>query len=1384
MEDRIAALRARVAGLTPAERDIFRARIEAAGIDWARVAPVEIALRPARLPLSPGQMHFWLGQQVHPDSAAFSIAFAWAISGPLDVRALARALTFLVQRHEPLRTGFPSEDGTPWQQVTDLTFDLTEREVASDAEAIAAEKAFVARPFDLAQPPLFRAELLGRGADVYRLLLSFHHIIADGWSRGVFVRELTETYRAFHSGVAPQLPALTRQYADLVLDQKQWLTSPAAAAQEEFWRKELVDLATQELPAYADASDHRAESLVHDLDPALAAQAASSAAKLGVSPFTLQLAVFQLLLHRLTGSDDIAVGTPVAGRSTTESETMIGLFLNTLVLRGRPKAGMSFRDWLDQIRIRLLAGFENQELPFAGVVEAVGAERRVGQNPLFQVLFQVQSGYDQQNSRMIDLGDPRMIVRQEIIPLPDAKFDLSWHMMERDGGLSIIAEYRRGLFGPDQIRSMVSQFETLLSAALIQPDAAIETLDFVPEADAEILRGPDAEIPDLLTMFRDAAAESALVCAKTGAVINGGDLHDRALTLARRLRARPELADGAPLAICLPRGPQMVVALLAALHAGIPYIPLDPTHPPERRATILSDAGAGLILAQNADLAGCPVLSPDDLEHAPEAELPDPDPDRIAYVIFTSGSTGRPKGVPVTHRALSNLIASMADAPGMARNNRMLALTTIAFDIAALELFLPLATGATLVLSDAETVASPERLAEAIDRHAITHLQATPATWQLLISSGWVGNSRLVALSGGEALPSDLGRELMSRTGSLWNMYGPTETTIWSAARRLEDADLVGPNASIGTPVANTSLRVVDVYGATLPAGLPGELAIGGAGLSPGYWLRPDLTQERFISRNGERLYLTGDRVWLESSGTLTFLGRLDHQIKLNGYRIEPGEIEAALRAQSGIKEALVLSDGTRLIAYCRTDGAMPDMASLREELAKQLPAYMVPTAVVELDVFPLNPNGKIDRARLPKPDPAVSGGSRPPETPAEQILLEIWSEVLGRNDLGVSDNFFEIGGASVSAMQIASRARGKGLMLTPAQMFEHQTIAAQAVIAAAALNAPSETLPPSPWQRAMWEAPGAWRYLHLPVDGVDADRLAGLRTQLSVTHPVLRFGQVGEGWQKDATEQLWDLETAGDGIDLTAHSLLLDRSSLERLAAQVSGLLRGDGNPAAQHGRESYAEWLKNAGTSGTLEFAPLMGDGLSDGIIDPVVQHLDLATMRALRAGAQAMNVAPSRIVAAALARVLSPWAQGGHTLALIEDAPLDALGHFTRLLPLLLQQVPNDPANSLRLLSAAETACDPRGIDPRALPEGVAVLSWMQNSDVNLPINPSLRLDVADNADGLTLTWQADPRRFRAATVSRLSSRLLAGLAAPLAVGGISKLDRLRAKLTETR
>ncbi|SFH84023.1 non-ribosomal peptide synthetase [Albimonas pacifica] len=1391
----LAALRARVAGLSAAQREALRAKVEAAGIAWSQVAP-EPPARPARLPLSPAQMQFWLMQTLRPHDASFAIAFAWEIEGPLDAPALRGALTRLVARHEALRTLHPQDDDGPRQEIPPPAPFAPEEAAPADPDA--AERAFVARPFDLANDLPIRATLLRLGEGRARLMVSIHHIAADGWSRGILLRELAADYAALRDG-EPGAAAPPAQFADLALAQADWLQGPEARAQEAFWREQLAGLSPPRLPEAPGAegsADRRAETSFHRLPPDLAARVAPAAAALGATPFTLLLAVFQLLQHRLTGADDLSVGVPSAGRDGAAAGT-VGLFVNTLVHRARPRAGLSFRDWTAAVHAGFLRAFDRQALPFARVVEATGAPRRPDRTPLFQTLFQVQwDGYARQNADAVDLGDPRLRIRQRPIPLAETKFDLTWTMMSREDGLVLIVERRAALYDAGFVARMAAQFETLLAAALDRPEAAIETLEWRPPAQraAAVLTGPSRPIPDLADLLAppagaepaliDAGAAPALIDLSTGETLDAAALHAAADHLARALRARPELAGpGACLGLCLPRRPSLVVAMLAALKAGIPYVPLDPAHPAARRDAALIDAGVGLLLAEEEMSAPCPVVDPTTLE-APEAPpLPRPSPDALAYLIFTSGSTGRPKGVPISRRALANLLAATLEGPGPRAGDRMLALTTVAFDIAALEILAPLAAGATVALADRDHALDPDRLSAALDRHAVTHMQATPAAWRLLVEAGWPGRPGLTALCGGEALPADLARALAPRVGALWNMYGPTETTIWSAALKLEAVEGDAP-VPIGGPLANTTLRILDRHGQALPEGVPGELVIGGAGLSAGYHRRPDLTAERFVEIGGERVYRTGDLARLEAGGRIAFLGRLDHQIKLDGHRIEPGEIEAALTARADVAEALVMVRDGRLTAWLRPQGARaPSPAELRADLAARLPAYMVPGAFVALEAFPLNANGKIDRARLPDPEAAAPRDpGRPPATPEETALQAIWAEVLGRETVGVEENFFDLGGASISAMRIAARARAQGLMLAPAQMFAHQTVAAQA---AAARAAASERLPFTPAQHA--QPPEPRRRLRVPTPGATPSALAAAVAALREAHAVLRLTAEDDAWRPDpaAEAPAWQAHLDDERLELTVDPRLLDAPSTERLALALAAHLRGE---ALDLPAEAPA--ARPAQAAPRLDPLPHRGGA---GTSAPVFQTLAEADLAAFRAEVRRSGAPESRLAAAALARTLSAWQGGGAvSLALLATAPLSGLGHALRLLPLRLTEVPTDPAAALRAVQAAAETGD---VDPRALPEGLAVLEWTQAPAAGvewieapappLPPSPALHLAVEAGPAALRLTWRG--AGFEPAGLARLAARGRAELLArpaPTAppARGPAKLDRLRARLVQ--
>lgn len=1412
--DKLEALRARVAKLPEDQRIALRKQVEAAGIAWDRVAAPQQArsARPERLPLSPAQAQFWLLQQVTPHSTAATIAFSWIITGPINRDALRQALRYLVARHAPLRSCFPSENGVPWQASNETPFEMTQSRL-DPHECATAERAFVGRPFDLAHGPVFRAHLISVTDGSHRLMMSLHHIVADGWSRGILVRELAAAYRAFCRSEAPALPPLACDFADLVQDQHEWLQKPQAEAQRAFWRKQLEGIEVQSLPGKTDSKRLAyCETLQLDLDPTLATRLAQGAAALGATPFMVALATFKLLMHRYTGQTDLAVGTPTAGRSNPDAASTIGLLMNTLVLRSKLDVSGHFTDWLKVVQQSCAQSFDNHDLPFASVVDSAGDARRAGQTPLFQTLFQMQTrSYQQQNAAQVDLGDPALQVEQALIPLQEAKFDLSWHLIERETGLTLIVEYRTGQFEAGFIHNMVGHFQTLLCAALTTPAAPISQLEYMTGdmrcrlAATAQGRKTDLE-PNISARLADHAQFSphapALVCGDDA--LSYGQLETRVTLLARKLRSHPAIPPDGRVVVALERSIDLVVVLLAAMRAGVAYVPLDPAQPEARKAHILRDAQANLVISETPISGGdCACLSLVQLETcAQEAELAPVLPDGLAYIIYTSGTTGAPKGVPITHRSLANLISSATRRVGLEPASRFLALTTVGFDIAGLEMFAPLAAGGTVVLADRDTVLSPPALGRIIRDRNITHMQATPALWRTLVESGWQGSGELTILCGGEALDAGLARQLIGRGRALWNMYGPTETTIWSAALEVKPWHLRSNTVAIGDALDNTGLHILDRYGQDLPMGIPGELAISGAGLSPGYWNRPDLTAEKFINTSHGRTYLTGDNVVRGADGLLCFQGRMDYQIKLNGFRIEPGEIEALL-VELGMAEALVVLDDAepRLIAYCRAHNNAPDVSALKTAMTARLPGYMVPGAFVFLDQFELNTNGKIDRSKLPTPDAPKGRGTRAPQTDAERVLHKVWCGVLEVNDIGVEDNFFDLGGASVSAMQIVSRARDEGLVLQPAQLFEHQTIAAQAAVAT--LLPKVATLPLTAWQTYVRaQGPAPW-LLTLPVPpGGSAHLLETVRDVVS-RHHELQLVLAETGLEicldpSDACDEVgptYDLGawarasvgpsrgwracvTSDNRLALAAHPVLFDAASTERLALLLGEHLRarlaGQRMPILRQ-PELPKRPTPSQAVASSMPTALPSSPAQREQIPKPVSLQLSDKERSKLVAAAKTLERGGEAFVLAALAQTLGQWGNFQRIdLDLLEQVAMPKLfGNHTRLLALSVPRAQGGPAHRVSTVARAIAEAAPPGIAPRTSGGSGALMSWRAGgaSDIEWLSRPecpqlpgyALYVEADMTARHLNLRWSYDHNLIPRGTVKNLAQRHLNNLMA---------------------
>ncbi|HVG10753.1 MAG TPA: amino acid adenylation domain-containing protein [Thermoanaerobaculia bacterium] len=956
-------------------------------------SPVRRVSREGRLPLSYAQQRLWFLHRLDPDSPAYDMPGLVHLSaGPAEIQA---CLSRIVARHEALRTTFPETDGEPWQEIVPpARVELPVIDLAAlpdpigEARRLAAEEA--RRPFDLVRGPLLRTFFLQLGHvghGKHRLLLNIHHAVADGWSLEILARELSALLRG------EALPELPVQYADYAAWER-----AQPEAQLGWWLDELAgDLPPLELPldrARPPRQRHRGASLPVLLPPGTVQGLRQLARAVGATPFMVLLTAFQALLHRLSGQDDIRVGVPVANRHRVEIEGLIGLFVNTLVLRTRFGIAHGLRESVESVRRTALGAFLHQDIPFGRLVDELQPERDPSRTPLFQAMLALQPA-----------GDSPFLVEE--IGNGTAKLELTLSLRLSGDRIEGWIEHDTDLFDGISVLRWARYFQTLLDAGLADPERPVTELPLLgPEETGQLLREWNdnrSPFPETCVhLLFDAQAErspDAIALSCGGVDLSYRELAARANGLAHRLRrlgVGPEVAVGLP----AERSIETVVGLLAILKAGGLYVPLDPSYPQERLDGMIEDSGVRFVLSPGQHLGeplSAPVL-----------------PESLAYTIFTSGSTGRPKGVQVPHRALASFLASMAGR--LREDDVLLAVTTLSFDIAALEILLPLIVGARVVVASREVAADGALLAAEIARSGATVLQATPSTWQMLIESGWSGSPGLTALCGGEALPRELARGLLDRTSALWNLYGPTETTVWSSACRVDRT------VSIGRPLANESIHLVDRRLQPLPIGVEGELLIGGAGLARGYSGRPDLTAERFLpnpfGEPGARLYRTGDLARRLPDGRLEILGRLDQQVKVRGFRIELGEVEAALEAHPAVSRAVAAVRDGRLAAYT-VGGAGP--AELRAWLARRLPGPMIPSLFMTLDALPLTPNGKVDRLALPDPGPAPDLGETP-DTPDEAALAEIWEEVLGIEGVGRHRSFFELGGHSLLATRLISR--------------------------------------------------------------------------------------------------------------------------------------------------------------------------------------------------------------------------------------------------------------------------------------------------------------------------------------------------------------------------
>ena len=1014
-------------------------------------------------PLSFAQQRIWFLQQLEPDNSQFNTPLGVSLTGSLEIPTLERTLSELVRRHETLRTIVHVSEGEAKQvclppfelklAVRDLS-NLTPADRQVRGRQIMDEEA--ARPFDLETAPLVRFLLLRLANDEHWLSMVTHHLVFDTWSIGIFGRELTAIYGAFIAGKPSPLEDLPIQYADFSLWQREQFEGEKAKRQLGYWIKKLegapplltLPLDRQRPPVQSFRGRIEAFAFPQSLSDSLNQLCRSEDTTL----FTVLMAAFQTLLYRYSGAEEIIAGTAIGNRNHREIEGLIGCFINTLLFRTSFSGDPSFRELLRRVRQLSLEASANQNVPFEKIVSALHPKRDLSYSPLTQAMLILQN-------TEINAAAPSGL-RIERLSMPERRavqYDLVINLRETKDGLRGLLEYNTDLFDSSTAKRILKHFETQLHSIGAHPDQRVSALELVTEQErSELLAGFNQTqveftehglLPNLIERQTELRPE-AVALRFAGAHLTYEELNDRANQLAHYFQSLGVRAESR-VGVLMSRGVEAVIALLAVLKAGGAYVPLDPSYPRDRLEFMVKDS-CPLILLTQQKLAGH-LLAAKQAVVCIDSDWPriacektvnldtDLSPDNLAYVLYTSGSTGMPKGVMVTHRALENFLLAMSGELEMRSDDILAAVTTLAFDIAGLELYLPLIVGASVGLVSRETTNDARLLREEIVNLDATALQGTPTTWRMLLEAGLEPAPSFKCFCGGEAMPGDLKEALLATGAKVWNLYGPTETTIWSTLKRLTS----DCPPALGRPIANTQVYVLDGALQPLPVGVAGELYIGGVGLARGYLNQPALTAERFIpdpfkGEPGARLYKTGDLVRYLSNGDLDYQGRVDFQVKIRGFRIELAEIETALTRHPWVRQAVVAarqnpSGEKGLVAYVVREPESQDaagnlqfnVAELREFLLRSLPAYMIPQTFEVLAALPETQNGKIDRNLLPAPKFLPLDERRPfvsPRTQTEQQLTNIWSDLLGIDKISVDDDFFELGGDSLQMQRMIAR--------------------------------------------------------------------------------------------------------------------------------------------------------------------------------------------------------------------------------------------------------------------------------------------------------------------------------------------------------------------------
>ncbi|HGM5892986.1 TPA: non-ribosomal peptide synthase/polyketide synthase [Pseudomonas aeruginosa] len=1154
------------------KRRVFLETLRGEGIDFS-LFPIPAGVSSAeRDRLSYAQQRMWFLWHLEPQSGAYNLPSAVRLNGPLDRQALERAFASLVQRHETLRTVFPrgADDSlaqAPLQRPLEVAFEDCSGLPEAEQEARLREEAQreSLQPFDLCEGPLLRVRLIRLGEERHVLLLTLHHIVSDGWSMNVLIEEFSRFYSAYATGAEPGLPALPIQYADYALWQRSWLEAGEQERQLEYWRGKLGERhPVLELPTdhpRPAVPSYRGSRYEFSIEPALAEALRGTARRQGLTLFMLLLGGFNILLQRYSGQTDLRVGVPIANRNRAEVEGLIGLFVNTQVLRSVFDGRTSVATLLAGLKDTVLGAQAHQDLPFERLVEAFKVERSLSHSPLFQVMYNHQP-------LVADIEALDSVAGLSFGQLDwksrTTQFDLSLDTYEKGGRLYAALTYATDLFEARTVERMARHWQNLLRGMLENPQASVDSLPMLDaEERGQLLEGWNATAAEyplqrgVHRLFEEQVERTptAPALAFGEERLDYAELNRRANRLAHALIERGVGADRL-VGVAMERSIEMVVALMAILKAGGAYVPVDPEYPEERQAYMLEDSGVQLLLSQShlklplaqgvqrIDLDQADAWLENHAENNPGIEL---NGENLAYVIYTSGSTGKPKGAGNRHSALSNRLCWMQQAYGLGVGDTVLQKTPFSFDVSVWEFFWPLMSGARLVVAAPGDHRDPAKLVELINREGVDTLHFVPSMLQAFLQDEDVASctslKRIVC--SGEALPADAQQQVFAKLpqAGLYNLYGPTEAAIdvthWTCVEEGKDA------VPIGRPIANLACYILDGNLEPVPVGVLGELYLAGQGLARGYHQRPGLTAERFVASPfvaGERMYRTGDLARYRADGVIEYAGRIDHQVKLRGLRIELGEIEARLLEHPWVREAAVLAvDGKQLVGYVVLESEGGDWReALAAHLAASLPEYMVPAQWLALERMPLSPNGKLDRKALPAPEVSVAqAGYSAPRNAVERTLAEIWQDLLGVERVGLDDNFFSLGGDSIVSIQVVSRARQAGLQLSPRDLFQHQNIrslalAAKAGAATAEQGPASGEVALAPVQRWFFEQsiPNRqhWNQSLLlqarqPLDG---DRLGRALERLQAQHDALRLrfreerGAWHQAYAEQAGEPLW----------------------------------------------------------------------------------------------------------------------------------------------------------------------------------------------------------------------------------------------------------------------